>query len=200
MPFILSVGDDDDVPIIAPELAHLLDLGVYEKTREIFIEGEIDDDFGGWLTMVFRRLQLQGPGEPITVWLNTPGGDVQSMFVFYDLVTTIPEEVTVIGIGAVCSAGVLMLACADKRLVSENCVLMSHEYSGASGENLRYSEAKERRKWDDWVHLRWIQLMARHTPQDEAYWKRITERKAEFWLLGGESIVEEGLADGIFQK
>jgi ATP-dependent Clp protease protease subunit len=199
MPMILSLGDDDETPMLAPELTHLLDLGVFEKTREIFISDDIDEDFGGWITMVLRRLQLLGPGEPITVWLNCPGGDVQSMFVFYDLVTTIPEEITVIGIGGVCSAAVLMLACADKRLVSENCVLMSHE-PVVSGEELRYSEAKQRRQWTDWIHKRWIELMARHTPQDEAFWKRTTERTAEYWKLGGEDIVAAGLADGIFKK
>jgi ATP-dependent protease ClpP protease subunit len=76
---------------------------------------------------------------------------------------------------------------------------MSHEPS-VSGEELRYSEAKQRRQWTDWIHKRWIELMARHTPQDEAFWKRTTERTAEYWKLGGEDIIAAGLADGIFGK
>ncbi len=200
-------GDDIEARLVRnlprPALAHLLDLDVYETTREIFITSDINDDFGGWFTKVFRRLLILDPEAPITVWLDTPGGDEQGMLVFYDLVTTSPAPVTIVGSGSICSAGVLMLACGQTRLVTENCTLMSHESRGLGGPDLRHSEAKDRRKWEDWLHERWFELMGRctapHKPEiDAAFWKRVTNRKAEFWLLEGSQIIDHGIADWLY--
>lgn len=173
-------------------------LGFDLDKRIVFVDGDIDDDFGDW----FRKLiwvMEQKSNEDITVWLNTPGGSVYSMYQFYDTILASPCKFTVIGHGQICSAGVLMLACAHKRLVTENCVLMSHEGADFNNADLRYSEAKERRKLEDWIMSQWNVLMARHTPYDAQHWKSITARKAEFWLLGGRAIVNYGLADALYE-
>jgi hypothetical protein len=39
--------------------------------------------------------------------------------------------------------------------------------------------------------------MAQYTPHSEKYWKLKTERKAEYWLLGGKAIVDAGIADEV---
>lgn len=165
--------------------------------RVIWVCDEIETDFGGWFAQVMRAMEANCSTKSVTVWLNTPGGDVQSMFAFYDIVQASKLEVIGIGHGQVVSAGVLMMACCNTRYVTENCVLMSHEGADYDSGGLRYSEAKERRKWEDWTHARWCELMARHTPHDAAYWRSLTNRKAEYWLLGGEAIVAEGLADKV---
>lgn len=187
-----------------PELAHFLDMDVRVETREIFIQDEIDGDFGGWFTKVYRYFLALDPKAPITVWLNTEGGDEEGMLVFYDLVTTSPAKVTIVAAGSVSSAGVLMLACGHNRLVTENCTLMSHESQGGEGGGLRHSAAKERRKYEDWMHDRWFELMARcctrNNPEsDKAFWKRVTERKAEFWRFGAQEIIDTGIADAFYE-
>ena len=169
-----------------------------EATREMFIDGEIDTDLGDWFTQIHRYLTYQPGADPITVYLNTGGGDVQSMMMFVDTVRASRVPITIIGYGNVCSAGVLMLACGHDRLVTHHCVMMVHQYAqeGESGE-IRYGEAKERRKWEDWTHTRMIELMAEFSGKDVKYWKSVFEKKPEHWLLGGQAIVDEGLADSV---
>lgn len=204
-PFELLVGDVRDSIgelLPRPAVSHLIDTDVITPTREIFIGEEISEDFGGWFTKVFRYLLLLNH-DPITVWLNTPGGDEESSLVFHDLVITSPAKVTIVGTGSICSAGVLMLACGHHRFVTENCVLMSHESRSSGESSLRHSEAKERRKWEDWMHSRWFELMGRctspHNPErDAAFWKRKTEGKAEYWLLGAQAIIADGIADATY--
>lgn len=172
--------------------------GWHPKTRTIFVDGMIGEDWGASFQQMMWWLERGENHEPVTIYLQTPGGDTQSMYEFYDVVTSSPCEVTIIGHGQVCSAGVLMLVCGDVRYVMENCVLMSHEASGFGAEaGLRHSEAKERRKWEDWTVSQWNVLMARHTPHDAAFWKSITGRKAELWKLGAYEIVQQGLADAV---
>lgn len=204
---MIEIETDPPTVIVgnAPELYWIGQLQVDTNSREIYIYGEIDENFGDAFLKIFRFL-LNKSHDPITIWLNTPGGDLEAAFMFYDLVTSSPASVITIGTGSICSAGVLMLSCGYRRLVTENCSVMSHESSFYANEKgIRHSEAKDRRKWEDWTSERFTILLGKCTSRtkpdkDGAYWKKITERKAEYWILGGESIVAEGLADAVLTK
>lgn len=178
----------------AHPLGHIQALHLNPKTREMFVVGEITEDFSDWFITSLRYLNSLN-SDPITIWLSTEGGSVEGALVFHDLVRLSGSPITVIGTGSVASAGVLMLACGHKRYVTESCVLMSHEGS-IDWQEGKYSELKDRRKYEDWIMSNWYELMGRYA-KDPAHWKSITSRKAEYWLLGGKAIVEEGLADAI---
>jgi ATP-dependent protease ClpP protease subunit len=188
--------DEDEEPIKlipAPHLSHILNLSVDWKARQIYLDGEIEESTGSWLWTVLDQLG----GEPVRIHLNTPGGDVVAMFAIHDAIRH-HGAVTVLAYGQVCSAGVLILACAHDRAVTSSTILMSHESTSSQGE-LGYRAAKDRRKVDDWFHEYWFELMAKYTPQDEKWWKQTTERKAEYWLLGGKAIVAAGIADRVIE-
>lgn len=196
-------ADEDELDIHpAPSITHLHNTFVLPKSREIYLTEEILDETGSWFVRCVRWLETHGEfgrsfTDPIRVVLNTPGGDVESMFAIHDAIRSTPCPVQVIGIGNVCSAGVLLLACGDQRLVTENLVLMSHESHG-SEEGLGFRASQDRMKFRKWQHNRWCELMARYTSdieKDAGWWKRKTERQAEYWLLGGQAIVDAGLAD-----
>lgn len=188
--------------IPAPEVSHILDLDTNERTREIFISGLIDEEFGGWFLKILRHLESTSK-DPITIWLNTPGGDMEAMFVYYDLVTNSSCPITVIGVGTVCSAGCLMLACGGtnggRRLVTESCTFMWHESRGGEGGDLTESEEKARREWRDWTGDYWRTLMSRHVKgKHTKFWWNVTNKTREHWLLGGKDIVDAGVADAIY--
>jgi ATP-dependent protease ClpP protease subunit len=182
-------GDDEIKLVPAPRLAHIINLGIDWDNRVIHVE-EIGPDDGTWFWTV---LEAMGNELQVEVHINSPGGDVDSMFAIHDAIRR-HGNVKTIGYGQVCSAAVLVLACGHERSVTESTILMSHESVSSPGE-LGYRAAKDRRKVDDWQHTYWNQLMARYTPHDEAWWKRKTEKTAEFWLLGGREIVDAGIAD-----
>jgi len=194
---VLPDVDNDPafVSVLSPPLGHIADLGVNAKARTVYI-GDIDENTAAWFAGVLHY--LQGEDEPISVWLNSPGGDVISMFAIHDLIRDATVPIRMVGYGQVCSAAVLLLACAPRRLVTESCMWMSHEPWGfGDPSDMGLRAAKDRRKADDWTQEWWCELMSRYTPDDAAHWKRTTERKAEYWLLGGRAIVEAGLADAV---
>jgi ATP-dependent protease ClpP protease subunit len=166
-------------------------------SRQVWL-GDIEAETGDWFRHILWAMEDSKPGTPITVWLNTPGGHVPSMFQIYDCIVGSPSEITVIGHGEVISAGVLIFVAGHKRLVTDNCVFMSHEGADFEASGLNYSEMKERKKYWDWTMSRWNELMERHTPYNAAHWKSVTSKKAEFWLLGGQAIVDYGIADGLY--
>jgi ATP-dependent Clp protease protease subunit len=195
--------EDLQVPVPVPELSHIQNMNVNLKTRELFVAGDITDEFGDWFTCVMRYLESQS-SDPIVIWLNTPGGDVSSMFTFHDLVRASACEVITIGTGQVCSAGVLMLACGNQRLVTESTILMSHRSEEQIIGNLEAMEAQiEVVKWSE---KHWGVLMDRYSDEtgpdgksrDARYWFQLGKKTTEWWITGGEAIIAEGIADAIY--
>lgn len=188
-----SIFEEEEEIILtpAPRIAHELNLGVDWDNRIIHLVGEIEHDTGSWIWQLLETFA----GRPVSIQMTTPGGDVNSMYSIHDAIRR-HGSVSVTAYGECCSAGVLILACAHHRKVTESLIWMSHESSGSAGE-LGYRAAKDRRRVDDFQHEYWAELMARYTPQDAGWWKRKTERQAEYWLLGGKAIVEAGCADEV---
>jgi ATP-dependent Clp protease protease subunit len=194
--------DNINYPRRVPEFQHIDNMSVNVVEREIYVNGQIDEDFGPWFTAIMSYLNMRSEA-PITIWLNTPGGEEVSMFCFHDLVRASKSHVTIIGTGEICSAGVLMLACGHKRLVTESCVLMSHR--GRGGVEGDYENIVARTKYIKWSEQHWAKLMDRYTPEevdgqrrDVSFWFNLGKKQPEWWLLGGEAIVREGIADEVY--
>lgn len=182
---------------LAPLLTHKLTLNVDLEQREIYLHDEIEESDGPWFVICLRELERRAKDSPIRVLMSTPGGDVTAMFAIHDAIRATPCPVEVLAYGEVCSAGVLILACADRRLVTPSLALMSHESQGAEGGELGFRASRDRFKFREWQHRYWAELMGRYTPETAAWWLRKTERQAEYWLLGGDAIVAAGLADEV---
>ena len=52
--------------------------------------------------------------DPITIYINSPGGDVDGGFAIYDMIRFISSPVRTVGIGLVASAAVIVLLAAEK--------------------------------------------------------------------------------------
>lgn len=195
---MIILGHEDEQrspPILhpAPALAHVLDSGVDIFQRVVHLGEEFDGESGTWFATVVRHL---GPA-PIDVYLNSPGGSVESMFAIHDIIRW-HGNVRVFAYGEVASAAVLILACAHERRVSPSTFVMSHELR-FEDEDMGRRADKDRRKWKDWVHAYWCELMGRYTKRDSTWWKS-HDRGGEVYWLGGEAIVADGLADRVIPE
>ncbi|MDP2815503.1 MAG: ATP-dependent Clp protease proteolytic subunit [Rectinemataceae bacterium] len=83
------------------------------KTRTILLTGEIDKDSG---ERVIRQLLLLESlsKDPITLMIDSPGGDVDAGFAIFDMIRFIANEVRIVGMGLVASAGALVLLAVPK--------------------------------------------------------------------------------------
>lgn len=177
------------------KLSYMNNLGVFTDRGIIVLSEDIDTDSYSQFLHSFLYLQNDPQHKKITFIMNTPGGDMTYMFSMYDLIRSSSKPVKIIATGEVCSAGVLLLACAHERVVMENTVLMSHQGSFVS--EGKFSEMADRMKWIAWMEKTWAKLMAKHAGKTERQWVNLGKKKAEFWVLGGAAIVEAGLADRV---
>jgi len=191
----VKIGNKIISSVPEQKISYMNNLGVFTDRGIIILSEELDADSYSQFLHAFLYLQGDPTNEKITLILNTPGGDMMYMFSIYDLIQSSKKPIRVLGTGEIASAGVLLLACCHERIVMENTVLMSHE--GSFGMEGKFSEATERMKWIKWIEGRWAELMAKHTKHNERYWKNLGKKKAEFWVLGGQAIVKEGVADRV---
>jgi ATP-dependent Clp protease, protease subunit len=105
------------------------------KTRTILLTGEIDKDQG---ERVIRQLLLLESLslDPIDIYIDSPGGDVDAGFAIFDMIRFVKPPVRLIGMGLVASAAALILLAVPKerRLALPNSHYLIHQpLSGMRG-------------------------------------------------------------------
>ena len=97
--------------------------------RKVFLWGEVNEESAKDLVAKFLYLEAINPGEPITFYIDTPGGIVTSGMAIYDTIKLISSSVTVIVTGMAASMGSILLSAADKgnRYLFPNAHVLIHQ-------------------------------------------------------------------------
>lgn len=83
------------------------------KTRQIILSGEVTKALAEKVIKQLLLLEADSD-EPIKIYIDSPGGDVDSGYAIFDMIRFINAPVTIIGTGLVASAGALILLAAPK--------------------------------------------------------------------------------------
>lgn len=78
------------------------------KTRTILLSGEINKDTADSTIKKLLLLEADNSNEPIWLYINSPGGEVDSGFAIYDMIRFVKPEVKILGIGLIASAAALI--------------------------------------------------------------------------------------------
>ena len=125
------------------EFEKIAELNISVVEREIYI-GDIEEEHGLWFVKALAYLEGLS-GDPITLVINSSGGDVLASFAIHDAMRSSECEIRTRGTGAVCSAAILLLAAGNHRAATESCIAMSHQASGFGSWGLRLDQAQARR-------------------------------------------------------
>ncbi|RKX87215.1 MAG: ATP-dependent Clp protease proteolytic subunit [Spirochaetes bacterium] len=165
-------------------------------TRTIILSGEVDKDLAE--KVVTQLLLLEAAGdEPIKIFIDSPGGDVDAGYAIFDMIRFVKPDVYTIGMGLVASAGALILLAAPKehRLGFPNSHYLIHQpLSGIRGVATEIEiHAKELEK----LRIKLNHLISEETGQDITQVGKDTDR--DFWMNAEESM-EYGLISKIISK
>ena len=115
------------------------------KNRIILLSGEIDDILAN--TVVAELLYLDSLShEDISIYINSPGGNVTSGFAIYDTMNFIKSDVSTICLGIAASMAAFLLSSGKegKRYALHNSEVMIHQpLGGASGQATEIKIAAE---------------------------------------------------------
>ena len=98
------------------------------QTRSIMLSGEIDKESAEKVIKQMLVLEAEND-EPIRLFINSPGGDVEAGLAIFDMARFIKNEVYMIGMGLVASAATLVLLAvpAERRLGLPNSSYLIHQ-------------------------------------------------------------------------
>ena len=98
------------------------------KTRSIILSGEINKDSADKLIRDLLILENESK-DPVKIYINSPGGDVDAGFAIYDMIRFVSCPVTLIGTGLVASAAafILLAVPAERRVGLPNSSYLIHQ-------------------------------------------------------------------------
>ena len=164
------------------------------KDRIVFLGTPIDDAVGNLIMAQLLHLESEDPDKDISLYINSPGGDVSALLAIYDTMQYIKPDVSTIVMGlAASAAAVLLLAGAPgKRYALPNSRVLLHQpHGGAQGQAVDIEiQAKEI------IRLRKLldKIISQHTHQTLEKVEKDTDRD---FILTADEALTYGVVDEI---
>ena len=162
--------------------------------RIVFLGEEINSVTANLVIAQLLHLESQDAEKDISLYINSPGGEVYSGLAILDTMNFIKPDVSTICVGMAASMGAAILACGakGKRLALPNSMVLIHQpSSGVSGQQTDIQIAAEEIKS---IRKNLNQILADATGQPFDKVKQDTER--DHYLRATDAL-EYGLVDRI---
>ena len=164
------------------------------KERIVFLGTPIDDAVGNLIMAQLLHLESEEPEKDINLYINSPGGEMTTLFAIYDTMQYIKPDVSTIVMGQAASAAAVLALSGTKGkryALPHARVLLHQPYGGAEGQAVDIEiQAKEIVRNRELMN----QIIARHTGQPLERVSKDTDRD---FILTAEQAVEYGAVDEI---
>ena len=174
-----------------------LDDNVYQrllKERIVFLGSEVRDQNANAICAQMLLLNAEDPQADIFLYINSPGGSVDSGMAIYDTMNWISNDVATVAMGLAASMGQFLLCAgaAGKRYALPHSEIMMHQPSGGiQGQAADIAIQAERM-----VYIKGLmaERIAFHTGQDVAKINKDIDRDK---ILSAQEALEYGLVDQV---
>lgn len=163
--------------------------------RKVFIEGEINADKACEFMKQIILLNAEDPQQPIDVLINSPGGEINSGMLMYDVIQASKAPIRMYCIGKAYSMGAVLFACGNHgRYMLPHGELMIHEPllgsrvggNSSSIKSISDSLLETKRKMN--------QILAKHTGKSQ---EEVEEATSFDHYFSPEESIAFGLCDQI---
>jgi ATP-dependent Clp protease protease subunit len=165
--------------------------------RIIFLGTPIDDQIANLIVAQLLHLESEDPDKDISIYINSPGGDVYSGLAIYDTMQFIKPDVQTICVGIAMSMGALILAggAKGKRMALPNAKILIHQvWTGGIGGQA--SDIERRANETIALKHRIEEILASHTGQDLEKIKHDTDRD---YFMTSQEANEYGIIDRVIE-
>jgi ATP-dependent Clp protease protease subunit len=164
------------------------------KDRIIFLGTPIDDVVANIVIAQLLHLESEDPDKDISIYINSPGGEITGLFAIYDTMQFVKCEVSTICLGQAASAAAVILASGTpgKRFVLPHSRVLIHQpHGGASGQAVDIEiQAKEIVRMREALDS----ILAHHTGQDVEKVGRDTDRD---FIMSATEAKDYGIVDEV---
>ena len=166
--------------------------------RIVFVGAAVDDELANIVNAQLLHLESEDPDKDISLYVNSPGGDVYSGLAIYDTMQFVKPDVRTICVGIAMSIGAVLLAggAKGKRSALPNAKILIHQlwtpgFGGqATDVELRAREALSMKRRPE-------EILAEHTGQPVERIVRDTERDN---FMTPREALEYGLIDEVIDR
>ena len=140
------------------------------------------------------HLESEDPDKDINLYVNSPGGDITSLFAIYDTMQYIKPDVSTICMGQAASAAAVLVLAGTKGkryALPHSRILLHQPHGGAQGQAVDIEiQAKEITRYRKLLE----ELIAEHTGQSLEKVAKDTDRD---YILTADEAVEYGVVDEV---
>ena len=167
------------------------------KENIIFLGTPIDDGIANLICAQLLHLESENSDKDISIYINSPGGDITALFAIYDTLSFIKNEISTICYGQAASAAAVLLAAGTKgkRLALPHSRILLHQPWGSGGGQATDIEiqAREIMRMKDLLN----QILSEHTGQPVERIEADTDR--DFVMTAPEAL-EYGIIDEVISR
>ncbi len=164
------------------------------KENIVFLGTPIDDTIANLVCAQMLFLESENPDKEISLYVNSPGGDITALFAIYDTMKFIKPEVSTFCFGQAASAAAVLLAAGTKgkRYALPHARILIHQpYGGAAGQATDIElQAKEILRMRDLLN----EMLAFDTGQAVDKVKQDTDRD---FIMSAEEAQAYGIIDEV---
>lgn len=163
------------------------------KNREIFLVGEVNAESSNELIKKLMYLEQEDRESAVTIYINSPGGEVVSGLAVYDYIRLMEAPVDTVCIGTAASMGAILFLAGRERKMLRHTRLMIHDPSYGGGE-LKGKKPHEIRQELDNLNSVKRTLVGIISERTEKSIKEINRVTAKDTYYSAEEAVRFGLA------
>ena len=167
------------------------------KERIVFLGTPIDDQVANLVMAQLLHLESEEPEKDIHLYINSPGGDITSLFAVYDTMQYIRPDVSTIVMGQAASASAVLLAAGangKRYALPHSRVLIHQPHGGAQGQAVDIEiQAKEILRYRKLLD----EILAEHTGQPLEKIAKDTDRD---FIMTSEQAKEYGIIDDVISS
>lgn len=186
----------DDSPRVSPTVLTEDTRNLLFKARTLIISGEINQKLAANVIGQLLAMDSQGD-DPITIYINSQGGHVESGDTIHDMVQYVRSPVRMVGTGWVASAGALIYVAVprERRYSLPHTRYLLHQPAGGARGSAADVEIEAREILK--MRERLNRVFAERTGQTVE--KIADDTRRNFWL-GATEAVEYGLVGKIIRR
>jgi ATP-dependent Clp protease protease subunit len=164
------------------------------QDRIIFLGTPIDDVVANIVIAQLLHLESEQPDKDVSIYINSPGGEITGLFAIYDTMQYIKPDVSTICIGQAASAAAVLLGAGTpgKRFALPHARILIHQpHGGASGQAVDIEiQAKEIIRMRELLD----NILAHHTGQTVEKISNDTDRD---FIMSADEAKAYGIVDDI---
>ncbi len=164
--------------------------------RIVFLGTAVDSDIANLIVAQLLHLESEDPDKDISLYINSPGGEVYAGMAIYDTMQFIRPDVQTICFGMAMSMGAILLAggTSGKRMALPNTKVMIHQGSAGFRGQATDIEIQAREVLE--MRRRMDEVLARHTGKSVEQVHRDTDRDN---FMSADDALRYGLVDSIVE-